>query len=147
MKVNKLGHIVLRVRDAEKSAAWYVKILGLKETYRMSNMVFLSSSDESSHEIALMSLGEDADGPDHRKVGMYHVGWQLGSLDELKGLRNKLEEQGVEVVGVGDHGISLGIYVLDLDGNELEFFYELPKTEWPRDGNLFSGRFPLNVDI
>jgi catechol-2,3-dioxygenase len=147
VKISKLGHIVLRVRDAEKSAAWYVKILGLKETYRMSNMVFLSCSDESSHEIALMSLGEDADGPDHRKVGMYHIGWQLDSLGELKGLRGRLEEQGVEVVGVGDHGISLGIYVLDLDGNELEFFYELPKTEWPTDGNLFSGRFPLNIDI
>ena len=147
MKVNKLGHIVLRVRDAEKSAAWYVKILGLRETYRLSNMVFLTSSDESSHEIALMSLGDDADGPDHRKVGMYHIGWQLESLGELKGLRGRLEEQGVEVVGVGDHGISIGIYVLDLDGNELEFFYELPKTEWPADGDLFSGRFPINVDI
>ena len=110
-------------------------------------MVFLTSNDESSHEIALMSLGEDADGPDHRKVGMYHIGWQLDSLGELKGFRGRLEEQGVEVVGVGNHGISLGIYVLDLDGNELEFFYELPKTEWPTDGNLFSGRCPLNIDI
>ena len=147
MKISKLGHIVLRVRDAEKSAAWYVKILGLRETYRMSNMVFLTSSDKSSHEIALMSLGDDAGGPDHRKVGMYHIGWQLESIGELKGLRGRLEEQGVEVVGIGDHGISKGIYVLDLDGNELEFFYELPKTEWPTDGNLFSGRFPINVDI
>jgi catechol 2,3-dioxygenase len=57
---------------------------------------------------------------------MYHMGWQLDSQQELVNLKSKLEVRGVDVVGVGDHGISIGIYVKDPDGNEPEFFYELP---------------------
>ena len=54
---------------------------------------------------------------------MYYTGWQLESREALVNLKSKLEAKGVDVIGVGDHGISLSIYVKDPDGNELEFFY------------------------
>ena len=49
---------------------------------------------------------------------------------------------------ISDHGISLGIYFRDPDGNGVEVFYELPRAEWPADYHVFSkehvgrGRFP-----
>jgi catechol 2,3-dioxygenase len=49
---------------------------------------------------------------------------------------------------VVDHGISLGIYFRDPDGNGLEVSYELPREQWPRQEHVFSddmvarGRFP-----
>ena len=143
MKVKQLGHVVLRVRDAEASAAWYQDLLGLNVTYRIpGRMVFLSARDESSHELALMTLGPDAPPPEEQRVGLYHVGWQLESYEEWQKFHKSLQERGIEPAGVGDHGISIGTYLRDPDGNELEVFYELPREQWPRDGTIFSGSFP-----
>jgi catechol-2,3-dioxygenase len=148
MKVKQLAHIVLRVRDVEKSKRWYADVLGLKVMAEFpGRMAFLSSRDDVSHELGLMQISPDAPGPEQNRVGMYHAGWQLESLEDVVNLKSRLEAKGVNVVGVGDHGISIGIYVTDPDGNELEFFYELPPEEWPEKGELFSGRFPKPVDV
>jgi catechol-2,3-dioxygenase len=51
-------------------------------------------------------------------------------------------------MGIGDHGISLGIYFNDPDGNGIEVYYESPRDQWHRQENLFlhgdnpKGRFP-----
>jgi len=148
LKIKSLGHVVLRVRDAELSARWYKNVLGLKVRHRIpGRMVFLSAHDDSSHELGLMTVGSAASGPEEDRVGLYHVGWQLSGISELEGIKKRLQASGVKVTGVGDHGISIGIYVKDPDDNELEFYYELPKEEWPETGDLFSGKFPYSVDL
>ena len=53
----------------------------------------------------------------------------------------------VKIVGYGDHGISMGIYFLDPDGNEIEVFYELSKSEWPSNLSKFDGKFPLPFHV
>lgn len=143
MHVKQLGHVVLRVRDAEKSARWYQDLLDLEVSYRIPNvMVFLRSRPNSSHELALMTLGPDAPPPEQNRVGLYHVGWQLNSYEDWVAFQNEIAEKGIEPAGIGDHGISIGTYLHDPDGNELEVFYELPPEQWPADGALFTGRFP-----
>ncbi len=49
---------------------------------------------------------------------------------------------------IGDHGISLGVYLLDPDDNEIEVYYEMPKSEWqwPTDKGLFGGIFPRKLE-
>ena len=51
-----------------------------------------------------------------------------------------------EILDIGDHGISLGIYFADPDGNQIEVFYELPKEEWPEE-EMFSGNFPYKFKV
>ena len=49
---------------------------------------------------------------------------------------------------IGDHGLSLGIYFQDPDGNGIEVYYETPRSEWHRQENIFlsgerpTGQFP-----
>ena len=69
----------------------------------------------------------------------------MDSFDSLKRLYSELKDQGVDVAGIGDHGISIGIYFFDPDGNEIEAFYELPKDQWP-EGDIFSGSFPGSLE-
>ena len=69
----------------------------------------------------------------------------LNWFEDLKRLNRELEEKGVSIVGVGDHGVSIGVYFLDPDGNEMEAFYELPRDQWPEEGDIFSGKFPLGT--
>ena len=108
-------------------------------------MVFMSAAGDSSHELACMSIGADAPGPEQSRVGLYHFAWEMESFDELQRLYRELQQKGVDIAGVGDHGMSMGVYFFDPDGNEIEVFYELPREQWP-DGNAFGGKFPWSLE-
>ena len=65
VKPKQLGHIVLRVRDIERSEQFYSDVLGLHVTNkRPGRMTFMSAVEESSHELALVPVGDDAPGPE-----------------------------------------------------------------------------------
>lgn len=76
------------------------------------------------------------------------MAWMMSSLEDLKEIYQRLKDKGVPIERVSDHGISIGIYFRDPDGNGVEVSYELPRTEWPRQERLFAedlvdlGRFP-----
>ena len=147
VKPKRLGHLVIRVRDLERSEKFYTSVLGLKVTNkRPGQMVFMSAGDDSSHELALIPVAADAPGPEQTRVGLYHFAWEMESFDDLQKLYNEMHEQKVNVGGIGNHGISMGVYFFDPDGNEIEAFYEMPKDEWPSDGDLFSADFPRKLE-
>jgi catechol 2,3-dioxygenase len=56
----------------------------------------------------------------------------------LKEFYQHLKEMGQPIERVADHGISLGIYLRDPDGNGVEVFYEMPRAEWPVDYHVFT---------
>ena len=135
-----LGHVNIYVRNAELSQKWYEDVLGL-HTYDFTpgRAAFMSASKEESHEVALMEVGEGALGPQKGQVGLNHMAWRMDSLEDLKELFQRLKEKGVTVEGASDHGISLGLYIHDPDGNGIEVYYELPRSKWHRKEGLFSG--------
>jgi len=69
-------------------------------------------------------------------------------LDDLKEFYGRIKAKGQPIDHIADHGISLGIYLRDPDGNGVEVYYEMPRAEWPVDYHVFSrdkvgrGRFP-----
>ncbi len=143
----QLGHLVIRVRDLDRSEQFYTDVLGLHVTNkRQGKMVFLSAGGDASHELALMPVGADAPGPESSRVGLYHFAWEMQSFDDLKRLYRHMQAQKVNIGGIGDHGISIGVHFFDPDGNEIEVFYEMPKSEWPADSDLFSGKFPQSLE-
>lgn len=139
-KPKSLGHVNIFVRNVERSQKWYEDVLGL-HTYDFmpGRAAFMSADIEQSHEVALMQVGDDALGPQGGQVGLNHMAWMMQSLDDLKELYHRLKEKNVPIDGVGDHGISIGIYFHDPDGNGIEVSYELPRSEWPRQETIFSG--------
>ena len=146
LKPKQLGHLVLRIRDLERSEQFYTGILGLEVTERIpGRMLFMSAAGDSSHELALMAIGDDAPGPDPSRVGLYHFAWEMNSFEDLQALYSKLQREDIRIAGIGDHGISVGVYLFDPDGNEIEVFYELPRDQWP-EGNVFGGKFPRSLE-
>ena len=122
-------------------------MLGLEVTNsRPGKMVFMSAGDDASHELALIPVGPNAPGPEQGRVGLYHFAWEMASFDDLRTLYREMKEKGVNIGGIGDHGISIGVYFFDPDGNEIEVFYETPREQWPEDGDLFSGQFPQSLE-
>jgi catechol-2,3-dioxygenase len=141
----RLAHLVLRVRDINCSEKFYTDVLGLKVTSREMGMVFMSARNRPSHELALAPTRTVTPAPEIGCVGLSHFAWEMNSFEELKKIYEHLKEQRVNITGIGDHGISLGVYFQDPDGNKVEVFYELPKEQWPTDG-LFHGKFPLSLE-
>jgi catechol 2,3-dioxygenase len=144
-----LGHVNLYVRNAERSKEWYESVLGL-HTYDFmpGRAAFMSANKEESHEVALMEVGENAPSPQPGGVGLNHMAWKMERLEDLKELYNHLKVKKVPIDRVTDHGISLGIYFHDPDGNGIEVYYEMPRHQWHRQEKLFMngdrphGQFP-----
>jgi len=144
-----LGHVNIYVRNVERSHKWYEDVLGLHTyDYIPGRAAFMSADREQSHEVALMQVGDDAPLQQKRQVGLNHMAWMMHSLDDLKEAYQRLKEKNVAIDHVSDHGISIGIYFRDPDGNGIEVSYELPRNQWPREDRVFSGegrlqgRFP-----
>ncbi len=139
-KPKYLAHVNIAVRDVELSSKWYAEVLGLHTyEYRPGRAAFMAADLELSHEVALMQVGEGAMGPQKGQVGLNHMAWMMESVADLKELYLRLKEKGVEVDRIVDHGISLGIYLRDPDGNGIEVTYELPRSEWERQDQVFEG--------
>ena len=138
----RLGHIVLKVKNLNISEKFYVNILNLKVTYKLpGKMIFLTASNKS-HELGLMKVAKEIV-ENKNSVGLYHFAWEMKSFKDLKLFYNTLKKNKIQITGIGDHGISIGVYFLDPDGYELETFYELPQSDWPKNKKIFSGNFPL----
>jgi len=149
-KLTGLAHLVLRVRDLDSSVDFYTRVLGLEVTSRAgTRMAFLSAPVDNgkSHELGLLGLGPDLPPNEQNRVGLYHFAWQLNSIEELEAFHQHLLDEDATIVGYGDHGISIGIYFIDPDANEIEVFYELPADQWPANGRRFDGHFPLPFNV
>jgi len=134
-----LGHVNLYVRNAERSRHWYEEVLGLHTyDFRPGWAAFMSADKDKSHEVALMQVGDDAPLQQKGQVGLNHLAFMMESLDDLKDAYGRLKEKGVKIDRIVDHGLSLGIYFRDPDGNGLEVSYELPPEKWPRKENVFA---------
>ena len=154
MEVQELGHIVLYVRNVNRSAAFYRDVLGWRQILPAPDdgqsvgfpvAAFSAPSGRTHHELLLIEVGEDAQAlPAGRHVGLYHFGLKVGDTDEE--LRDALltgQEGGVPVVGASDHTITHSLYVLDPDGNELELYVDVPGVDWSDIATLTQGPKPL----
>ena len=131
IKPKMLGHIVIRVRDAQRSEDFYTKVLGLEVRNRVRDgkMRFFTSNPDIDHEIAVSEIGEDALGPFPDQVGLYQMAWELADMDELKDAYQGVLDNNVEIAGFGDHGATKGLYIRDPDGIEIELFVDAPDYE------------------
>jgi catechol 2,3-dioxygenase len=128
-KITGVRHAVLAVHDTQRSVAFYTEILGMELVTHLEDMqmAFLSFGDHD-HDLAVIKV------PDEQPVGspgLAHTAIEIaGGLDELRDLYATLQERGVEVELTADHVLTKSLYLLDPDGNRLEFFAQLmPSSE------------------
>lgn len=139
-KPKYLGHVNIYVRNVERSHTWYKDVLGLHTyDYMPGRAAFLSADQEQSHEVALIQVGDDAPLQQKGQVGLNHMAWMMHSLGDLQEIYQRLKEKHIAIDHVSDHGISVGIYFRDPDGNGIEVSYELPRHQWPLHEKVFSG--------
>jgi catechol 2,3-dioxygenase len=135
MEVKELGHIVLYVRDLQRSRRFYGQVLGWREVAQMGEMAAVFSSGRTHHELLLLQVGPEAQPiPEGRRVGMYHFGLKIGETDdELRAAITDLQDQDVPIVGTADHTVTHSVYIVDPDGNEIELYVDVQPEVWRED--------------
>jgi catechol-2,3-dioxygenase len=131
MKVRKLNHAVLRVRDLERSLAFYHDVLGLEPIARAGKiMAFMRApGSQNHHDLGLAAVGPHAPPPNERGVGLYHLAWEVDEIEALREARDTLDRYGT-LSGASDHGATKSIYGYDPDGNEFEVMWMMPREHW-----------------
>jgi catechol 2,3-dioxygenase len=152
MPVQELGHLVLYVRDVQRSAAFYRDILGwrqiIPEPGETPAGIAAFSGGRTHHELLLIEVGPDAQAiPDGRRVGLYHFGLKVGdSDDDLRAALRQVQAAGVPVLGASDHLVTHSLYIADPDGNEIELYVDVPGVDWHADPSLVAAPIrPLHL--
>jgi glyoxylase I family protein len=133
MNIKGLHHYAYRCRDAEETRHFYEEILGLPLTHviRMDHVpstgeycpyvhVFFQMGDGSY--IAFFDLGDDVkpDPSPNTPAWVNHLALEMETADELVAAKKRLEDAGIQVLGITDHHIIHSIYFFDPNGIRLE---------------------------
>ncbi|MGH3441231.1 MAG: VOC family protein [Nitriliruptorales bacterium] len=130
--VQRLNHAVLFVRDVERSVRFYRDVFGFEEIVREAGgrAAFLRArGSQNHHDLGLFEVGSNAPDPPRGTVGLYHLAWEVPTIEDLAAAREVLVEAGA-YSGESDHGATKSLYGHDPDGNEFEIMWMLPRDRW-----------------
>ena len=125
-KIKRVGHVVLGVRDPQRSIKFYTEALGMELVNVLEDMqmAFLSFG-ERDHDIAVIKVPEDQP---VGSSGLAHTALEIeGGQEQLRELYARLKSYGAKVEFTVDHVLTKSVYFFDPDGNRLEIFsQEMP---------------------
>ena len=130
--VARLNHAVLYVRDAQAAAEFYGRVFGFEVVSSEfgGQAVFMrAASGENHHDLGLFSVGAGAPRPPRGSTGLYHLAWEVPTIEDLAVAAQALSEAGA-MGGASDHGVSKSLYGADPDGNEFEIMWRVPREAW-----------------
>ena len=146
MRVESLGHVVLKVTDLERSEKFYNGVLGLPVCARFDEqgmkMTFFSLGNH--HDIALAQVSGEERAGGEQAVGLHHVAFRIGdSIDQLVEAKAHLESAGVEPTPI-DHEVTKSLYFHDPDGNMLELYVDASDV-WRKEPQRVAQVRPLQL--
>lgn len=148
MSVTRLNHAVLYVRDAARAAEFYKDVFEMEIAVQMPGAAFLRSKDSlNDHDLGLFSLGDNATIlPRGAAVGLYHLAWQVETLEDLASFESKLRELDL-FMGATDHGATKSVYGADIDNNEFEIMWQVPAELIEPGDEVKTTRLDLEKEI
>jgi len=130
--VSRLNHAVLFVRDATRAAEFYGRVFGFEVVASEfgGKAVFMrAAGGDNHHDLGLFSVGLEAPRAPRGSVGLYHLAWEVPTIEDLANASRLLAEAGA-LGGASDHGVSKSLYGHDPDGNEFEIMWRVPREAW-----------------
>jgi catechol 2,3-dioxygenase-like lactoylglutathione lyase family enzyme len=130
-----VSHVELTVRDADRSAAWYEHVLGMRRfgefpEYRTPGVS--ARVDQVMHLPTRLTIGliqhesgEDGEFSEFR-IGLDHLALAVESRDELESWVEHLDACGVRHSGISDMPYGSVVVFRDPDNIQLELFAVAP---------------------
>jgi catechol-2,3-dioxygenase len=127
----RLNHAVLFVSDLERSVAFYTNVFAMETiaTEPRFPAAFLRLPGSGNHhDLGLFQTPARNHRPPGA-IGLYHLAWQVDTIDDLVEVRAALLEAGA-YRGESSHGATKSVYGADPDELELEVMWMLPREAW-----------------
>ena len=127
--IERIDHVVLRVRDIERALGFYRDVAGLEVVDSSETSAALAAPDGG---VILRLTSEGVDAPaDRSGAGLYHTAIRYRDRAALADVLARIVEAGFRI-GASDHGVSEALYVDDPDGNGVELYRDRPRERWPK---------------
>lgn len=127
----RLNHAVLYVADLDRSVVFYETVFGMEVIARLpsANAAFLKLAGSANHhDLGLFGIGTSY-GPKRPGIGLYHLAWQVDTIEELAAAQTTLAALDA-LVRASSHGATKSLYGHDPDGHEFEVQWMLPRASW-----------------
>jgi catechol-2,3-dioxygenase len=136
INLQRIGHILLKVRDVERSKAFYTQILGFQVLEQDPNHggVFLSIGEHGNTLDLFPSTNPDAYPQPQASVGqrdglgLGHTAFAVATEQDFANAYMGLTQAGVKIHRAVDHTSQKSIYFYDPDDNLLEIVWERPNV-------------------
>ena len=126
-----IGQVALTVRDLDTTAAFYEDVIGLGLIKRNGETALLGTENKP-----LIELRQDRNArPFPQEAGLFHTAFLLPSQQDLGAWLFHASERGVKLDGASHHGVSEALYLDDPEGNGIEIYRDLPRSDWQRNGD------------
>jgi catechol 2,3-dioxygenase-like lactoylglutathione lyase family enzyme len=128
-KPTRIGHLVLKVRDIQRSLAFYTEVVGLQVSdWIDGHMVFLRAGTDH-HDLALLQIpGGGVERPAGDYPAVEHFSYHVESVEEIFLITAMLQQRGIPIDrGPGRHGPGENTFIVfrDPDGNNVEFYSDM----------------------
>ena len=140
MRAQELGHVVLNVRDLQRSEAFYEGILGMQIVGRITDPVRMTLFTLGSHhDFGVLEVDSGPAPPEPTAPGLAHVAFKIGDCErDLIAAKTELIAEGVTLLHQADRAFTKSLHVSDPDGHEVELYIDVH-----RDSNL--GTLPVDA--
>ena len=139
--IERLGHVEFRTTDLARARNFYVDLIGLHETERDHDRVYLRCTEDRQHHTFVLRQAESA--------GMGHIGFVVADEGDLDRMKARFGELGLPVRWVGNEMLGQGrtLRVQDPLGFIVDYYAEIQTVPWlAQQYHLHKGASPTRVD-
>lgn len=121
-RIERLGHVGLYCFSTATQADFYSHVLGLTITDRDDGrgLVFLSARPEEEDHELLLAAGRNTD---RGAQAIQQISFRCASLADVREFHDRLRAEAAEIDVVVSHGVAVGVYFFDPEGNRVEVYY------------------------
>jgi catechol 2,3-dioxygenase-like lactoylglutathione lyase family enzyme len=133
IKLKQIHHVAYRCKDAKETVEFYQKHLNMDLLVCIAEDKVPSTGQPNPYMHVFLDAGNDnilaffeitGEKPMSRDLNtpqwVQHIAFQLESEQALIDAKESLEEAGIDVLGITNHGIFKSIYFFDPNGHRLE---------------------------
>jgi glyoxylase I family protein len=133
INIQQIHHVAYRCIDAKKTVEFYREHLNMELLVCIAEDKVPSTKEPNPYMHVFLDAGmgnilaffeitgaKEMGRDENTPQWVQHIAFQLKSEEELISAKKDLEEKGLEVIGVTDHGIIKSIYFFDPNGHRLE---------------------------
>jgi catechol 2,3-dioxygenase len=125
----RIGHVHLKVADLDRALRFYCDVLGFELMQKYGTQAAFVSAGGYHHHIGLNTWeSQGGSPPPPGSTGLYHLAILYPTRADLGDALKRLIENGIQLDGASDHGVSEALYLRDPDGNGIELYWALLKT-------------------